>query len=137
MFADTLTFTAQRPSSTARARSRVRSDETIAQLASAGPVAIDLRLSELDEEWDIERAERTLTPLLSIFGISLALSVSAIWLVVPILMQSFSLQLAVQGWSLPQALLRQIGMRSAWEIDEERYALNFLLCEFGDGARNS
>ncbi len=137
MFADTLTFTAHRGSVSRDAHQRNRSNATIAKLAAGGPVAIDLRLSELDEEWDIERAERTLTPLISIFGISLALSVSALWLLLPILMQCFSLQLAMQGWSIPQALLRQLGLRSAWEIDEERYALNFLLCEFVENGRKS
>lgn len=111
---------------------RMNSNASVARIVAAGPVAIDLRLNELDEEWDAFSALQTLTPLTSLFGISLGLSLNVAWFVLPIVMLSFALQQAILGWSLPFAALRWAGVRTEWEIDEERYALNHALAGFVD-----
>lgn len=130
MLTETMGFAQPRVTVLNREREQFNASAKIAELAAAGPVAIDLRLSELDEEWDVLRTLQLLTPLVSIFGISLGLSVNVSWFVLPIVTQALALQQAMQGWSLPFATLRWLGVRTEWEIDEERYALNFLLCEF-------
>jgi hypothetical protein len=44
----------------------------------------------------------------------------------------FLLQHAVQGWCPPLPLLRRLGVRTADEINEERYALKALRGDFVD-----
>ena len=53
---------------------RIRRDmeARVAQLADRGPEALEQRLAELDEEWDIERAVETLAPSLTLTGLLLA-----------------------------------------------------------------
>jgi hypothetical protein len=45
---------------------------------------------------------------------------------------TFLLQHALQGWCPPVPLFRSLGVRTASEIDEERYALKALRGDFED-----
>lgn len=98
---------------------------------------LDIRLQELDREWDIERVLEANAATISLIGVSLARFVSRRWLIIPAAVGAFLLQHAVQGWCPPVALFRRLGVRTQREIDEERYALKVLRGDFtsvgGDG----
>lgn len=121
------------PSNTARhinQQIRHQTEANIARYATAGPEAIDRRLAELDEEWDIERYLETMAPTFSLLGLTLGVIVNRKWLIVPFVVQTFFLQHALQGWCPPVPVLRRLGVRTAFEIDEERYALKALRGDF-------
>ena len=48
----------------------------------------------------------------------------------------FLLQHAVQGWCRPVPIFRRLGIRTASEIDAERYALRMIRGDFGNLPKN-
>ena len=95
--------------------------------------AIDRRLRELDEEWDIERTLETNAASISLLGVGIAAATDdRRWLLLPGAVAAFLLQHAVQGWCPPMPLFRRLGVRTAAEIDRERYALKALRGDFDD-----
>lgn len=111
----------------------------VARAAALGPRAIEVRLRELDREWDIERCIETMAPSLSLVGMLLGSTFNRKWFLLPAVVQGFLLQHAVQGWCPPVPMLRALGIRTQQEIDEERYALKALRGDFRaighDGSR--
>ena len=104
-----------------------RTAENVAACAELGREAIDQRLAELDEEWDVERTLETMAPAFTLFGLGMSIvRRRSRWLGLPMLVQSFFLQHAIQGWCPPLAVLRRLGFRTAGEIDAERNALKAL-----------
>jgi hypothetical protein len=97
---------------------------------SAHPEAIDGRLAELDEEWDIERMIEANAASLALAGTMLGARVNSRFLILPALVTAFLLQHAVQGWCPPVPILRRFGFRTADEINTERYALKALRGDF-------
>ncbi|MDB6060933.1 MAG: hypothetical protein JWM78_1036 [Verrucomicrobiaceae bacterium] len=102
----------------------------IQMAAENGPQAIDQRLAVLDREWDIERCLETGASSLSLFGIALGSAVNKKWFILPAAVTGFLLQHAIQGWCPPLAVLRRLGVRTADEINRERYALKALRGDF-------
>lgn len=102
----------------------------VARAAALGPRAIEVRLKELDREWDIERCIETVAPSLSLFGLLLGATVNRKWFLLPAVVQAFLLQHGVQGWCPPVPALRALGVRTQQEIDEERFALKALRGDF-------
>ncbi len=102
---------------------RGRTAATVAKVVAAGPDAITQRLNALEQEWDIERYIETVAPSISLAGVMLGLTSSRKWFALPILVQSFLLQHAIQGWCPPIPVLRRLGIRTSSEIDQERNAL--------------
>jgi hypothetical protein len=98
----------------------------------AGPAEIDRRLAQLDAEWDIERYLETMAPTITLLGLALGITKSRKWLILPVIVQSFFLQHALQGWCPPLPLLRRLGVRTIDEIQQERYALKTLRGDFHD-----
>lgn len=94
------------------------------------PGRIDMRLKELDREWDIERALEANAAAVSLIGLSLGRLVNRRWYLLPAAVATFLLQHAVQGWCPPVGLFRRLGVRTQREIDEERYALKVLRGDF-------
>lgn len=103
-----------------------QTEANVARCASEGGAAIAQRLEELDQEWDIERCLETMAPSFTLFGLGMGLLVDRRWLLLPMVIQAFFLQHALQGWCPPIPLLRRIGVRTAGEIDAERNALKAL-----------
>ncbi len=92
---------------------------------------IPVRLHELDEEWDIERAIEANASTLALFGVLMAtLRGNNRWLVLPLAVTGFLLQHAIQGWCPPVPVLRRLGFRTSYEIEEERQALKALRGDF-------
>ena len=111
-------------------RIREQTRANVERVAARGPAAIDRRLRELDEEWDVERYVETMAPTLTLLGMTLGLTVSRKFFLVPFAVQSFFLQHALQGWCPPIPLLRRLGVRTQAEIDAEKYALKALRGDF-------
>jgi hypothetical protein len=97
---------------------------------------IPVRLRELDAEWDIERAIEANAAAIAFTGVTLAATRGRKWLMLPALVTGFLFQHAVQGWCPPVPILRRLGFRTAYEIDEERQALKALRGDF-EGTRDS
>jgi hypothetical protein len=91
---------------------------------------IGKRLRELDTEWDIERAIAANAAALGFIGSVLSLTRGRKWLVLPLAVSGFLFQHAVEGWCPPVPLLRRLGFRTSFEIDEERQALKALRGDF-------
>jgi hypothetical protein len=91
---------------------------------------IDLRLQELDREWDIERILEANAAAVSLIGLTLARFVNRRWFLLPAAVATFLLQHAVQGWCPPVPFFRRLGVRTQREIDEERYALKVMRGDF-------
>lgn len=99
--------------------------ETHARLARIGfrPEAIERRLRELDQEWDVERAIQANAATLMIAGSVLGLTVDRRFFALPMAVSTFLLQHALQGWCPPLPLLRRLGFRTEREIQDERHEL--------------
>jgi hypothetical protein len=87
------------------------------------PEQIDRRLAELDHEWDIERTLETGSSTLTLTGLLLGIVGNRKWLLLSLAVQGFFMQHALQGWCPPLPLFRRLGIRTADEINRERYAL--------------
>lgn len=123
-------------------RVRINTDEAVNQeirrqtaksiecASAGGPAAIERRLAELDLEWDIERYVETMAPTFTLLGLALGLSRHRGWFLLPLVVQTFFLQHALQGWCPPIPVLRRMGIRTCGEINEERYALKALRGDF-------
>ena len=84
---------------------------------------IPQRITELDAEWDIERAIEMNASALAFIGTALGFFVHPYWLALPALVTAFLFQHALQGWCPPVPVLRRLGFRTSYEIERERQAL--------------
>jgi hypothetical protein len=109
----------------AKANARIRREmrRRIARLRRSGPGARKRRLRELDREWDIERVLEANASSLALLGLGMGVFVHRAFLALPAAVMAFFLQHALQGWCPPIPLFRRLGIRTSYEIDEERYAL--------------
>lgn len=114
-----------------RANQRIRhiTEASIAHY-SAHPEELDRRLEELDREWDTERTLEANAATLAFAGTMLGTFVNRWWLILPATVTAFLFQHAVQGWCPPLPVLRNLGVRTAQEIEAERYALKALRGDF-------
>jgi hypothetical protein len=111
-------------------RIRRQTEENLARVAASGPAAIERRLRELDEEWDIERTLEANAATVALIGLGLGAFVDRRLFILPGVVAGFLLQHALQGWCPPMPLFRRYGFRTASEIDQERYALKALRGDF-------
>jgi hypothetical protein len=111
-------------------RIRQKTEENIARYSAAGPEAVRQRLADLDREWDIERMLEVNASAVILTGLALSIFRDRRWLIIPVLASGFLLEHALQGWCPPVSLFRRFGVRTAAEIDEERYALKALRGDF-------
>lgn len=101
----------------------------VRQLAGQ-PKRIEAHLRELDSEWDIERAIEANASALALGGVILGVTVDRRWLALPGLVAAFLFQHAIQGWCPPVPVLRRLGFRTSYEIEQERSALKALRGDF-------
>lgn len=94
--------------------------------SAANPQTIGVRLRELDREWDIERTLEANASSLVVIGVLLGAFASPWFYWIPLLVGSFLLQHAIQGWCPPVRLFRRLGFRTHAEIATEHYALLLL-----------
>jgi hypothetical protein len=110
--------------------------EHVNQLRGAHPTRIAERLRELDAEWDIERCLETAAPTFSLIGLTLGITKDRRFLAIPLIVQAFFLQHALQGWCPPLPMLRRLGFRTTSEIERERSALKALRGDFAKAKKN-
>ena len=91
---------------------------------------ISRRLQELDQEWDIERAIEANAAAIAFVGVVLGYFVHSYFLALPALVTAFLFQHAVQGWCPPVPVLRRLGFRTVYEIEDEAQALKALRGDF-------
>jgi hypothetical protein len=104
---------------------------------AAHPREIGQRLDELNREWDIERVLEVNAASFSLLGITLAATAHPLWLLFPTIIAAFLLLHAVQGWCPPLPVFRRLGIRTATEINEERYALKALQASVGNAGTSA
>jgi len=109
---------------------RRRTEERITRIAAAGPAAIERRLRELNDEWDIERTLEANAATVSLLGVALGATVDRKWFLLPMAVGGFLLQHAIQGWCPPVPIFRRLGFRTQSEIEYERYALKAIRGDF-------
>ena len=115
---------------------RRQTEDNVRRVAAKGRGAIDRRLDELDHEWDIERMLEANAATAVLIGTLLGATVNRRLFALPAIVGGFLLQHAVQGWCPPIPLFRRLGVRTASEIDHERYALKALRGDFDDLPRD-
>ncbi len=130
MIAPTATRVQQQTRQDVNERIRRQTEMNIAYFREH-PEKIDTRLRELDEEWDIERALETGSATLSLIGLTFGMTTSRKWLLLPLVVQGFFLQHALQGWCPPLPFFRALGLRTQKEIESERDALRAIRHESG------
>jgi len=108
----------------------------VALYAGCDSEAIERRLRELDEEWDIERTLEFNAAALATTAILFGLIGKKRWLLLAGTVTGFLAQHALQGWCPPVPLFRRLGFRTEREIDRERYALKALRGDFKDLQRD-
>jgi hypothetical protein len=92
--------------------------------------ALNQRIKELDQEWDIERFIITQASSLALTGLTLGLLKSRRWFALTGLVLPFLLMHGVQGWCPPVPVLRRLGFRTRGEIDCEKFAIKALRGDF-------
>jgi hypothetical protein len=92
--------------------------------------AITSRIRELECESDMERVLAANASTLALLGVLGGLFLNRRFFLVPLVVLTFLLQHAIQGWCPPLPLFRRLGVRSRQEIDAERYALKALRGDF-------
>jgi len=102
----------------------------LAQLADAGPVAIADRMEELDREWSAGRVAKGVLALVILCGISLAITFSWVWVVLPIVAGLFMLEQLFNRSSWLAGMFTEAGFRPGSEIEHERFALKALRGDF-------
>lgn len=90
---------------------------------------IEQRLDELQKEWNVERAIELNFGIVSMAGLVLGMF-NRKWLMLPMVAGGFFLQHVFQGWCPPVPLFRRLGIRTAAEINREKYALKALRGDF-------
>lgn len=90
---------------------------------AAHPELVEERLEDLDHEWDIERVIEIEAPMMTLTGLTLGLTRSRRWLLLPLLVQAMMLLHARQGFYPLLPLFRRMGLRTDQEIHAERFAL--------------
>ena len=114
-----------------------QTDSNIRHYCGAGREAMQERIAQLDNEWDVERVLEVNASTLALTGLALGITVDKKWLAVPAVVLSFLLQHGVQGWCPPLPLLRKLGVRTAEEINVERTALKTIRGDFYDVSSHS
>ncbi len=107
-------------------------ENNVKRVAADGAAAIERRLQELNEEWDVERALETNAATVILIGSALGAFVDRRFFLLPAVVGAFLLQHALQGWCPPLAVFRRMGVRTAGEIGLERHALKALRGDFAD-----
>src|SRR5688572_18286282 len=121
MFLSTQQRVAEQSAPEANARLHEQARERVARSLRSGRV--DVRLAELDREWDTERTLQTNFALVALASLALGAFVDRRWLLLTGAAAGFMLQHALQGWCPPLAVFRRRGYRDAGEIERERQAL--------------
>ena len=90
------------------------------------------RITELDNEWSMERTLETNAAIVALTGAVMGIALSRKWLLLSAAVGGFLLQHAISGWCPPVPLFRRFGVRTRGEIDREKFALKAIRGDFKD-----
>ena len=102
----------------------------LAQLADAGPAAINDRLAQLDREWSAGRATKVTLAFVVLVGMAMTLAFGTWWAILPVAGGLFLFQYAFTRTSWMGNMFREVGFRSGAQIEEEKFALKTLRGDF-------
>jgi hypothetical protein len=109
-----------------------QTEQHLASVGRQGEHETNRRLQELDQEWDMERTLEANAATIALVGLGLGAFVDRRFFILPAVVAGFLLQHAVQGWCPPVPVFRRLGVRTAREIDSERYGLKAIRGDFDD-----
>lgn len=95
------------------------------------------RIRILNSEWDTERFLEVNAASLIIISSFLGIRHSRLWFMITALTGLFMLQHGLQGWCPPVPFLRKWGVRTAEEINSEKFVLKIIRGDFEGKGRNS
>lgn len=123
-------FDRVRKMSTAKANRAidVSTRESIERAIAGGRGAIDQRLAQLQQEWDIDRVLMANFATL-VFAQLVAATRDRRWLWGPLVQTPFLMMHATLGWCPPSLWFRPMGFRTRFEIQAEREELLRRLAE--------
>lgn len=110
------------------AEARIR--ENIRCYGTMGGGQISARIRELEEEWDLTRALTAIASGMGFFGLIIGLLGGRSWRIFTWLSLPMLLLHSLGRWVPPAEALRRMGLRSAKEIESEKYALKALRGDF-------
>jgi hypothetical protein len=113
---------------------RISIDETtrenIQKYVDQGEDAIDKRIRELDNKWDMERTLRFNISVLALAGVLFGTYRKKRWSVLSVAVTAFLAQHMLSKWCPTMPLLKRIGLQTHREIEQEKYALKALRGDF-------
>jgi hypothetical protein len=104
----------------------------VEEYARRSDADISQRLESLEKEWDTERILEANASVLAFLGLILGITVNSNWLWLPGVVLPFLCQHDVQGWCPPLPVIRRLGVRTPYEIAQEKYALKSLRGDFSN-----
>ena len=104
--------------------------EHLKEYSDAEYEAIDRRVQELEDEWDVERALILTSASNIMIGMALGIFVNRKWFTLSAVSAAFLLQHSIQGWCPPLPIFRKFGCRTRKEIDREKYAMKAMRGDF-------
>lgn len=90
------------------------------------------RIRDVEQESDMERLLEANASGLALLGLMAGMTINRKFLWLPVVVLTFLLQHAVQGWCPPVVLFRRLGVRTRQELDAERAALKALRGDFDE-----
>ena len=109
-------------SESANRRIDIRTQDSIERASAGGRAAMEQRLTELQQEWDVDRV-LMLNFATLVFAQLLAAKRDRRWLWGPLIQTPFLIMHATIGWCPPSLWFRPMGFRTRFEIQAEREAL--------------
>ncbi|MES2559370.1 MAG: hypothetical protein V4590_06495 [Bacteroidota bacterium] len=104
--------------------------ENIQKYVDQGESAIDRRIRELDNKWDMERTLRLNISILALAGVLFGTYKKNRWSVLSIAVTAFVAQQLISKWYPTRSLLKKLGLQTHREIEHEKYALKALRGDF-------
>jgi len=104
----------------------------VSHYSDLGKGAIEVRLKQIGQEWDVERTLQTNFAIVNMVGVLLAGFVDRRWALFSAAASAFMLQHALQGWCPPLGFVRAAGKRTGRERDVERFALKAVRGDFSE-----
>jgi hypothetical protein len=123
---------------TARTVLRRIDDDTLDHLMEVGqkPETASRRLEALDREWDIDRTVEAEAAAMGLVGLALGAFVRPAFLAMPATVGAAVFLFGTRGLYPLLPIFRRLGIRTAREIERERYAIKALRGDFDNMAQD-